>query len=210
MEGSLFLKGFVIGLMVAVPVGPIGLLCVSRTLSKGPTYGLFSGLGIATADALSAGVVALGLTLVSGFLIEQQVWLRLIGGSFLCYIGINIFFSHPAEPSAAYNKESNLLRGYASTFFLTLTNPLTLLSFVAIYAGWGVEDLTGHYLASALLTAGVFCGSAIWWVALSSGMPVVRMMFSRRGLRWVHRVSGAIIAGFGFIVLLSLFQKLRG
>lgn len=210
MEASLFLKGFVIGLMVAVPVGPVGLLCVNRTLSKGPTYGLFSGLGIATADALSAGVVALGLTLVSGFLIDQQVWLRLIGGTFLFYIGIKIFFSHPTETSASNNKESNLLRGYASTFFLTLTNPLTLLSFVAIYAGWGVEDLTGHYLASALLTAGVFCGSAIWWVALSSGMPLVRMMFSHRGLRWVHRVSGVIIAGFGFVVLLSLFQKLRG
>ncbi|HEY3303810.1 MAG TPA: LysE family transporter [Candidatus Binatia bacterium] len=210
MEASLFLKGFAIGLMVAVPVGPIGLLCVNRTLSKGPTYGLFSGLGIATADALSAGVVALGLTLVSGFLIDQQVWLRLIGGTFLCYIGIKIFFSHPTEVSAANNKESSLFRGYASTFFLTLTNPLTLLSFVAIYAGWGLEDLTGHYLASALLTAGVFCGSAIWWVALSSGMPVVRMMFSHWGLRWVQRVSGAIIAGFGFVVLFSLFQRLRG
>jgi len=196
--------------MVAVPVGPIGLLCVNRTLSKGPTYGLFSGLGIATADALSAGVVALGLTLVSGFLIDQQIWLRLVGGIFLCYIGVKIFATQPTEPSAAYNRENNLLKGYASTFFLTLTNPLTLLSFVAIYAGWGVENLTGHYLASALLTAGVFCGSAIWWVALSSGMPVVRMMFSHRGLRWVHRVSGVIIAGFGFVVLLSLFQKLRG
>jgi threonine/homoserine/homoserine lactone efflux protein len=210
MEASLFFKGFVIGLMVAVPVGPVGLLCVNRTLSKGPAYGLFSGLGIATADAISAGIVALGLTLVSSFLIDQQMWLRLIGGAFLCYFGISIFFSQPAEPSSANNKESSLLRGYASTFLLTLTNPLTILSFVAIYAGWGLEDLTGHYLGSALLTAGVFCGSAIWWVALSSGMPVVRMMFSRRGLCWVHRISGVIIAGFGFVVLLSLVQKLRG
>jgi threonine/homoserine/homoserine lactone efflux protein len=206
---GLFLKAFLIGLMIAVPVGPIGLLCVNRTLSKGPVYGLFSGLGVATADAISAGIVALGLTLVSGFFIDQQVWLRLIGGFFLCCIGIQIFTTEPSQRSAS-NGETNLLGAYASTFFLTFTNPLTPLSFVAIYAGWGVEDMTGHYFASAILTAGVFCGSASWWVALSSGMPVVRMMFTHEGLRWVHRVSGAIIAGFGFIVLLSLFPNLRG
>ena len=209
MDSALFLKGFVIGLMVAVPVGPIGLLCVNRSLSKGPAYGLASGLGVSTADAISAGIVALGLTLVSSFLISHQLWLRLIGGIFLCYVGIKIYTTQPSEPSA-WDKEQNLLHAYASTFFLTFTNPLTLLSFVAIYAGWGVEDLTGHYLASAILTAGVFCGSAIWWVLLSSGMPAVRMMFSHAGLRWMHRISGAIIAGFGFVVLLSLFQKLRG
>jgi threonine/homoserine/homoserine lactone efflux protein len=209
VDAALFLKGFVIGLMIAVPVGPIGLLCVNRTLSRGPVYGLFSGLGVATADAISAGIVALGLTLVSSFLMSHQIWLRLIGGVFLCYVGAKIFITQPSEPSA-WDKEQNLLHAYASTFFLTFTNPLTLLSFVAIYAGWGVEDLAGHYLASAILTAGVFCGSASWWVVLSSSMPALRMMFSHSGLRWVHRISGAIIAGFGFIVLLSLFQKLRG
>jgi threonine/homoserine/homoserine lactone efflux protein len=209
VEVSLFLIGFVIGLMVAVPVGPIGLLCVNRTLSRGPVYGLFSGLGVATADAISAGIVALGLTLVSSFYMSHQIWLRLIGGVFLCYVGAKIFITQPSEPSA-WDKEQNLLHAYASTFFLTFTNPLTLLSFVAIYAGWGVEDLTGHYFASAILTAGVFCGSASWWVVLSSSMRALRMMFSHSGLRWVHRISGAIIASFGFIVLLSLFQKLRG
>jgi len=206
---GLFLKGFFIGLMIAVPVGPIGLLCVNRTLSKGPVYGFFSGLGVATADAISAGIVALGLTLVSSFFIDHQIWLRLIGGIFLCYVGVNIFLTQSHQQSAKV-KEKSLLHAYASTFLLTLTNPLTVLSFVAIYAGWGIQDLTGHYLASAMLTAGVFCGSASWWVVLSSSMPTVRMMFSRNGLRWVHRISGAIIAGFGFIVLLSLFQRIRG
>ncbi|HEY2989694.1 MAG TPA: LysE family transporter [Candidatus Binatia bacterium] len=206
---GLFLKGFFIGLMIAVPVGPIGLLCVNRTLSKGPAYGFFSGLGVATADAISAGIVALGLTLISSFFVDHQIWLRLIGGIFLCYVGANIFLTQPHEQSAKV-KEKSLLSAYASTFFLTLTNPLTVLSFVAIYAGWGIEDLTGHYLASAMLTAGVFCGSASWWVVLSSSMQTVRMMFSHSGLRWVHRISGAIIAGFGFVVLLSLFQRIMG
>ncbi|HEX9445208.1 MAG TPA: LysE family transporter [Candidatus Binatia bacterium] len=204
---GLFFKGFIIGMIVAVPIGPIGLLCVNRTLSKGPAYGLASGLGVATADAISGGIVVLGLTLVSTFLIDEQMWLRLIGGLFLCYLGLTIFFTEPSERAAA-DHERNLLSAYASTFLLTFSNPLTLLSFVAIYAGWGVEDLSEHHLMAAVLTAGIFCGSASWWVVLSMGVPVVRLMFTHEGLRWVHRVSGAIIAGFGFIVLLSLLQTL--
>lgn len=204
---SLFLKGFVIGMIIAVPVGPIGLLCVNRTLSRGPLYGLVSGLGVATADAVSGGVVALGLTFVSSFLLAKMLWLRLIGGIFLCYLGFKIFATEP-KPQSMIDKESkNLLAAYASTFLLTFSNPLTLLSFVAIYAGWGVEDLSAHRLLAAILTVGIFCGSASWWVVLSGGMPVVRAMFTHDGLRWVYRVSGAIIAGFGFIILLSLTQK---
>ena len=207
---GLFLKGFVIGMIIAVPVGPIGLLCVNRTLSKGPLYGLISGFGIATADAISGGIVALGLTLVSSFLIAEQVWLRLVGGIFLCYLGFKIFATEPRQQSIKVRENHNLLGAYASTFFLTFSNPLTLLSFVAIYAGWGVEDLSAHHFRAAALTLGIFCGSASWWVTLSGGMPVVRMMFTHEGLRWVHRVSGAIIAGFGFIILLSLVQRLNG
>jgi threonine/homoserine/homoserine lactone efflux protein len=204
---SLFLKGFVIGMIIAVPVGPIGLLCVNRTLSKGPLYGLVSGLGVATADAVSGGVVALGLTFVSSFLIAKMIWLRLIGGIFLCYLGVKIFATEPKPQSMIDKENKNLLAAYASTFLLTFSNPLTLLSFVAIYAGWGVEDLSTHRLLAAILTLGIFCGSASWWVALSGGMPVLRVMFTHDGLRWVHRISGAIIAGFGFIVLLSLTQR---
>ncbi len=207
---SLFLKGFAIGMIVAVPMGPIGLLCVNRTLSKGPLYGLISGLGVATADAISGGVVVLGLTLVSSFLLAEMIWLRLIGGIFLCYLGVRIFATEPRPQSVIDKENKNLLGAYASTFLLTFSNPLTLLSFVAIYAGWGVEDLSEHRLLAAVLTLGIFCGSASWWVALSCGMPVLRVMFTREGLRWVHRVSGAIIAGFGVIILLTFVQRLKG
>ncbi len=204
---SLFLKGFVIGMIIAVPVGPIGLLCVNRTLSKGPLYGLASGFGIATADAISGGVVVLGLTFVSSFLLAEMLWLRLIGGFFLCYLGFKIFLTEPKPRSMIDKENNNLLAAYASTLLLTFSNPLTLLSFVAIYAGWGVEDLSAHRFLAAVLMLGIFCGSASWWVALSGGMPVVRVMFTHDGLRWIHRVSGAIIAAFGFIILLSLTQN---
>src|SRR5258706_644557 len=175
-------------MIVAVPIGPIGLLCVNRTLSKGPAYGLASGLGVATADAISGGIVVLGLTLVSTFLIDEQMWLRLIGGLFLCYLGLTIFFTEPSERAAA-DHERNLLSAYASTFLLTFSNPLTLLSFVAIYAGWGVEDLSEHHLMAAVLTAGIFCGSASWWVGFSIGGPVVPLMVTHPRLRLGDPVS---------------------
>ncbi|MBI2357513.1 MAG: LysE family transporter [Deltaproteobacteria bacterium] len=204
MQLGLFLKGLLIGFVVAVPIGPMGVLCVSRALSGGPVYGLVSGLGVATGDAIWAGIAALGLTMISGFLLSQQAWLRLIGGIFLCYLGIKTFLTGPrvrTVPAAA----TGLGRAYASTFFLTFSNPATILSFVAIYAGWGVESLSGHYVSAAVLTAGAFVGSASWWILLSSGLLAFRKSFARSGLEWVERISGAIIAGLGFfIILLSL------
>jgi threonine/homoserine/homoserine lactone efflux protein len=204
-----FVKGLVIGLMVAVPVGPLGLLCINRALSRGPAHGLFSGLGVATADAIAAGIAVLGLTLVSSFFLDQQFWLRLIGGFFLCYLGLKIFATSPSLQPAT-DRNGSLLGAYASTFFLTLSNPLTFLSFVAIYAGWGVEDLSGHYLFAAEVTAGVFSGSSLWWFILCGGTLEFHTWFTHQGLRWIHRISGAIITAFGLIVLLSLTQRLSG
>lgn len=199
----LFLQGMVMGLVVAVPVGPLGLLCITRALAQGPTYGLFSGLGVATADALAAGIAALGITLISSFLSEYQLQLRLIGGAFLCYLGYAIATTEPVSQAPIKNINS-LLGAYATTLFLTVSNPVTILSFVAIYAGWHVPSLDGHYIAAGALTAGVFTGSALWWVALFIGLTAFHDRFNLRFLFWVHRVSGAIIALFGVVVLLSL------
>lgn len=204
MEVRLFLEGLVIGFVIAVPVGPIGLLCINRSLSKGPAVGLLSGLGVATGDAISAGLAALGLTLVSSFLISQQLGLRLVGGVFLCYLGLRIFLIKPTGQATPAG-ENGLVGAYASTFFLTFTNPVTILSFMAIYAGWGVENLSGNYASAAVLTLGVFSGSALWWVLLESGLLLFRTRFTLHGLRWAHRISGVIIAGFGFIVLFNLY-----
>jgi threonine/homoserine/homoserine lactone efflux protein len=204
MDVRLFLEGLVIGFIIAVPVGPIGLLCINRSLSKGPAVGLLSGLGVATGDAISAGLAALGLTLVSSFLISQQLGLRLVGGVFLCYLGLRIFLIRPTT-QATPAEESGLVGPYVSTFFLTFTNPVTILSFVAIYAGWGVENLRGNYASAAVLTLGVFAGSALWWVLLESALLLFRARFTLSGLRWAHRISGVIIAGFGLIVLFDLY-----
>jgi threonine/homoserine/homoserine lactone efflux protein len=203
MYDYLLVQGLLIGFVVAVPVGPLGLLCINRALLLGPASGLYSGLGVATADALAAAIAALGISLVSGFLTQHQIVFRLIGGLFLFYLGMKIYQSEPQRLSPP-GTVNGLLTAYATTFFLTISNPVTILSFVAIYAGWHVQSLAGNYLAAAILTCGVFAGSALWWIALFIGLTTFRDKFSLRILGWIHRVSGALIAGFGVVVLLSL------
>ena len=203
MSTYLIIQGVLIGFIVAVPVGPLGLLCINRALAAGALCGFFSGLGVATADALAASIAALGISFVSGFLTDHQIILRLAGGVFLCYLGAQIYRTKP-KPAAAPSNVNGLVNAYATTFILTFSNPVTILSFIAIYAGWHVPSLQGRYFAAALLALGVFIGSALWWVGLFIGMTAFRERFSLDALSWVHRVSGALIVGFGIAVLLSL------
>ncbi len=184
-------------------MGPIGVLCLRRTLAYGRGSGLASGLGAATADALYGCVAGLGLTLITGLLIQQQSWFRFGGGIFLLYLGARTFLARPAVAASATSR-SDLAGDYLSTFFLTLTNPLTILAFAAIFAGLGVGDTAGGYGSAALMVLGVFIGSGLWWLILSYGVARLRDRFNLRGLRWVNRVSGLVILGFGAAALASL------
>lgn len=203
MEISFYLKGLIIGFSIAAPVGPIGVLCIRRTLAEGRSSGLASGLGAASADACYGCIAGFGLTIVSGFLIGQQFWLRGIGGIFLCYLGIKTFLSRPAQ-QAAPASGNGLIGVYASTFFLTLTNPMTILSFVGIFAGLGVASTHGNLLSAGILVLGVFSGSALWWLLLSSGVAAFRKKLNSSGLWWINRISGIIITVFGLVALLRL------
>ncbi len=205
LDFSLFVKGLIIGFSIAAPVGPIGVLCIRRTLAEGRISGFVSGMGAATADALYGCIAGFGVTYVSNFLIGQQFSFRLIGALFLGYLGARIFFSKPAEaPSKAEGK--GLAGAYASTLLLTLTNPVTILAFAAIFVGLGLGNSGGNYTAGMLLVLGVFLGSAAWWLFLSTGVGLFRKWFNGPRLRWVNRLSGVIIAGFGFLAFLSLFR----
>jgi len=186
-------------------VGPIGVLCIRRTLADGRAVGFAAGLGAATADALYGAVAGFGLTVVSTALVGQQGWLRLIGGAFLCWLGARTFLARPAEAAAQAAGGAGLLGAYASTLVLTLTNPMTILSFAAVFAGLGVGAAGGGYGAAAVLVLGVFAGSALWWLVLSGAVGLLRHRVTPRGLRWVNRASGTIIAGFGLPALLSLW-----
>ena len=196
----IMLKGFLIGLSIAAPVGPIGVLCIRRTLSDGRIAGLVTGLGAASADAVYGSMAAFGLTLITGFLVAQQNILSIIGGIFLLYLGIRTFLSHPAEEPADV-KRQGLPWAYLSTFFLTLTNPLTILSFAAIFAGLGLASEQHSLAAAILLVAGVFLGSATWWLFLSGAVSLFRNRFTLRAMAWVNRISGVIIVGFGLAAL---------
>jgi len=203
MFAYLLIEGVLIGIMIAVPVGPLGLLCINRALTTGALCGLVSGLGVASADALVAGIVALGVSLISGFLIEHQFLLRLVGGVLLCCLGVKIYTTKPKQGPPP-NNVNGLFGTYATTFLLTFSNPVTVLQFIAIYAGWGVTSLSGRYFAAAILTLGVFTGSACWWIALFVGLTMFHHKFTLEVVGWIHRISGAVIAGAGFIILLSL------
>lgn len=203
MDIDFLFRGLIIGFSIAAPVGPIGVLCIRRTLAKGRVYGLVSGLGAATADTIYGFIAGFGLTFISEMLISQRMWLRLVGGSFLCFLGLKTFLSKPAE-KAASAKGNGLVGSYASTFFLTITNPVTILSFAAIFAGLGVGSTEVNYLSAATLVIGVFVGSALWWLLLSSGITLFRKKFSPHRLLWINRISGIILTGFGLIALTSL------
>lgn len=197
------IKGFLIGFAIAAPVGPIGVLCIRRTLADGWANGLVSGLARPAWMQSMAAWPDFGLAFISIFLVSQQIWLRLIGGIFLCYLGLKTLLAKPAEQSSA-GKDGGLLAAYASTFFLTLTNPLTIISFAAIFAGLGLATVRGSYGSAGILVLGVFLGSASWWLLLSSTVGLFRSRFKPALLQWVNRISGAIIIGFGIFALLSI------
>lgn len=215
MDVALVVRGVVIGFSIAAPVGPIGVLCIRRTLADGRMSGLFTGLGAATADAVYGAIAALGLTALTDALVGGQGWIRLIGGAFLLYLGVRTFLARPAARSEGPHGEdlrtgprrAGLLSAFASTFLLTLTNPMTILSFVAVFAALGLGTTHPEPLSAAGLVLGVFVGSALWWLTLSGAVSLFRSRFDERGLRWVNLVSGGIIAAFGLVAIGSLLFR---
>lgn len=203
MELSFFLKGLLIGISIAAPVGPIGVLCIKRTLTQGRFVGFVSGLGAATADAMYGLVAGFGLTSISKFLIGQQFWLQFVGGLFLCYLGVRTFLSK-ANYSPSESKGKSLLGAYSSVFLLTITNPLTILSFVAIFAGLGLSNSGTNLGAATILVAGVFIGSTLWWVTLSSGVHWFNKRIHSTNYKFINRFSGSIIVIFGVFALYGL------
>ena len=207
MDLSFFIRGLIIGLSIAATVGPMSILCIQRTLNRGQLYGLVSGLGIATADGVYGSIAAFGLTLITNFLINEQIWIRLIGGLFLMYLGIKTILSKPPERAAVLNaKTTGYLGAYTSTFLLTLTNPLTILSFAAIFAGIGVGSASKSLFSAIAVVLGVFSGSTLWWIILTSGISLLRKKMNSQWLLWINRISGAIITLFGLVALLTLLS----
>lgn len=207
MDWSLAPQGLLIGLSVAAPVGPLGVLCIRRTLALGRATGFVSGLGIASADALYGSIAAFGLTSISDWLVGVETWVRLIGGLFLCWIGWKTLRSAVATIDApARVEELPAWRAFVSTLGLTLTNPMTILSFTAIFAGLGLAASDREAGSAAVLVAGVFVGSALWWLFLSTGVGLLRGWFVGGRLTIVNRISGVVILVFGALALGSVLR----
>lgn len=202
---GLWLKGYALGWAIAMPIGPIGVLTIRRTLASGWARGVFTGLGAATADSCYGLVAALGLQAVSSVLVAYQTWLHLLGGLFLIYLGIKTFRSRPlavgkgADGSGGSGSSGgDLAAAWGSTFFLTLTNPATIMAFAVVFAGLGLAG-EETYLAALVMVSGLFCGSASWFGLLSSLVNLFRKRFNQAAMVWVNRLSGAVILAFGLV-----------
>jgi threonine/homoserine/homoserine lactone efflux protein len=202
MHASLFIRGLLLGLSVAAAVGPMAILCVRRTLAQGRTIGFVTGMGIATADGCYALVAAFGLTFVSEFLIERRTWLEALGGAFLCYLGWRIIRTRPTRNAATTIQARDLLSAYGSALALTLTNPLTIVSFVAMFAGLGLAN-AGNYGAGGMLVLGVFLGSAAWWLCLTTAVKAARDRLTETVLYRINLAAGSVILGFGAVAIAS-------
>jgi threonine/homoserine/homoserine lactone efflux protein len=202
MEFTDFLKGIFVGFAMAVPIGPIGIMCIRKTLTEGRLRGLIIGLGAATADLLYGCVAAFGLKLISNTLVSQRIWIRLVGGALLLFLGIRTFRAQPTDPKFKIHS-SRMLGSYFYTVFLTLTNPLTIFAFIAVFAALGLGNGLSNFSASALV-AGVFIGSCLWFLLLSSGVTLFRKKLDLVGLKWVNRIAGVLIIISGVVAIVSL------
>jgi threonine/homoserine/homoserine lactone efflux protein len=202
MEPIFFLKGLIIGFAMAVPIGPIGLMCIRKTLTEGHSRGLIIGLGAATADSLYGSLAAFGLTFISDAIASQHFWLRLVGGGLLLFLGIRTFRAKRKDRIVPFDKKG-LLGSYVSAFLLALTNPVTIFAFVAVFAAFGL----GHklfILSACILVLGVFTGSCLWFLSLGYVATLFKKKLDTGGLRWVSRISGVLIILSGVAALVSL------
>jgi len=203
---KLFLESIVLGLAIAAPLGPIGTLCINRTLERGFWAGVAGGLGTALADAVYAGLAAAGFAAFSATLAMVDAPLKLAGGLFMIWLGWRGMTPRP--PAQAARVDTNdLLATVAVTFVLTLANPATIFSFAAIFAGLGLAGAADP-VSVAVVVGGVFVGSLGWWFALSGGVAAVHHRLPDAFARWVARISGGVLILFGLASLASFGHRL--
>lgn len=207
---AFLLKGVAIGLSIAAPVGPIGLLCIRRTLADGPVHGFVSGLGAASADAVYGAIAGFGLAAVADTLLGWETALRLVGGVVLLWLGVATMRAKPAGSAAATRGGRGLLMAYAGTFVLTLANPATILSFLAVFGGLGLAAGGGSLDAAAALVIGVFAGSALWWLGLCVSVGLLRRRMTSRAMTAINVVSGGVLVVFGLAALSSVVPITAG
>jgi putative LysE/RhtB family amino acid efflux pump len=199
---ALFARMLVIGVVIAAPVGAMAMLLVQRTLAHGWRAGAATGAGIATADGGYAALAAFGVTAVSQWLVTYQTWFRIVGGLALVWLGWRALRTPPTHRAADAQDSTRLTTLYSSAVGLTLTNPMTIMAFAAVFAGAGLVAQAGAGSALAV-TLGVACGSMLWWLALTTGVWAVRHAVSDSAMVVVNRVSGGVLIAFGVLAIVA-------
>ncbi len=202
-DAAFFVKGLVLGVSIAAPIGPIGVLCIRRTLGYGFFAGVAGGLGTALADGVYAALAAFGFAAVLGDLLGGNLWFRLCGAAFLLWLGWKGWNAAPATRAAAIDART-LAGTFAATFLLTLANPATVITFVALFLGLGLADAGDSIAAGIWLVAGVVLGSLGWWIVLSAIVAAMRDRLSERALAIVNRAAAGLMVGFALWIVLGL------
>lgn len=199
-------KGGLAGFIIAAPVGPVGVLCVQRTLHRGRLSGLMAGLGAACADAFYGAIAAFGLSLVSHWLEQHELLFRGGGGLFLCFMAWRMLRAalHPAPQKLLAEPRNGLISGFVSTFILTATNPITIVAFLGVFAFFGVGAFGLTNAMAAWLVLGVFAGSSIWWLSLAGLAGAYRHRLGNNTMRWINGFSGLLMAVFGLYGVVSV------
>ncbi len=201
---ELFIKGIIIGVSVSAPLGPIGMLCLQRTLNKGRIVGFVSGTGAAFADTFYAVLAGFGVSLISNFLHTYQLYFRIIGGAILLFLGIHMFVSNPVNQFRSTQKKRNFVGYFISTFALTISNPITIIFFGAVFAAFAT---TSTNFETLLLILGVFSGAIAWWFTIVSITNIFRNKIKIRNLYWINKITSVLIMIFAIFAAVSVFWE---
>jgi threonine/homoserine/homoserine lactone efflux protein len=203
---ELFWKGIIIGLMVSIPLGPIGVLCIQRTLNKGRKSGFVSGLGATAADTFFSLIVGFGISMIITFLKAHHIYFQIIGGAIVMYLGIHIFFTNPVRQLRHHRLSQNKLsQDFLSVFFLTISNPMAIFFFIAMFAGVNLATGPMNIFLVGLIVAGVFVGSSTWWFVLTTFVNIFRHRFRLKSIWWMNKVAGVVIFFLGMAAILSVW-----
>jgi len=205
MDFVVVIKGIIIGLMVSVPLGPMGMVVVQRTLSKGRLSGFLSGLGAASADTLFSIIAVMGFGFIIDFVEEKRFYFEIVGSLFVIYIGLRIFYSNPVTQIRRRQKKNTLFADYITVFLMTFSNPLAIFVFLALFAAVHFVTESQHYLTSFLIVLGVFAGASLWWFTITTLVSLYRQKFRLKRLWWLNKITGAIISLLGLIALIKVF-----